>query len=94
MIPVGITPPPPPPDPSVVYLYYSLYHVCDLERTQILPYLTLAVLNKQYAGYLLSSNRSNCIDYEENVLWYYTCTKKVSPIYVFEDKKCYQKILI
>ena len=47
-----------------------------------------------YAGYLLLSNRSNFIDYEGNILWYYTCTKKVSPLYVFEDKICYKRIPI
>ena len=39
-------------------------------------------------------NRSNFIDYEGNILWYYTCTKKVSPLYVFEDKRCYKRIPI
>ena len=29
-----------------------------------------------------------------NILWYYTCTKKVSPLYVFEDKRCYKRIPI
>ena len=24
-------------------------------------------------------------------IWYYTCAKKVSPFYVFEDKKCYKR---
>ena len=41
---------------------------------------------------LLSGNRSNFIDYEGNILWYYTCTKKVSPLNVFEDKRCYKRI--
>ena len=34
----------------------------------------------------------NFIDDEGNILWYYTRTKKVSPLYVFEDKRCYKKI--
>ena len=45
-----------------------------------------------YAGYLLSGNRSNFLDYEEIILWFYICTKKVSPLYVFEDKRCYKRI--
>ena len=45
-----------------------------------------------YAGYLLSGNRSNFTDYEGNILWYYACTEKVSPLYVFEDKRCYKRI--
>ena len=72
----------------------TLHQLCELERTQILQSLALAVLKIPYAGYLLSGNRSNFIDYEGNILWYYTCTKKVSPLYVFEDKRCYKRIPI
>ena len=64
----------------------TLHQLCELERTQILQSLALAVLKIPYAGYLLSGNRSNFLDYEGNILWFYTCTKKVSPLYVFEDK--------
>ena len=70
----------------------TLHQLCELERTQILQSLALAVLKIPYAGFLLSGNRSNFIDYEGNILWYYTCTKKVSPLYVFEEKKCYKRI--
>ena len=70
----------------------TLHHLCELERTQILQSLAPAVLKIPYAGYLLSGNRSNFIDYEGNILWYYTCTKKVSPLNVFEDKRCYKRI--
>ena len=70
----------------------TLHQLCELERTQILQPLALAVLKIPYAGYLLSGNRSKFIDYEGNSLWYYTCTKKVSPLYVFEDKRCYKRI--
>ena len=72
----------------------KLHQLCELERTQILQSLVLAVLKIPYAGYLLSGNRSNFIDYEGNILWYNTCNKKVSPLYVFEDKKCYKRISI
>ena len=58
----------------------TLNLLCEFERTQILQSLALAVLKIPYAGYLLSGNRSNYIDYEGNILWYYTCTKKVSPL--------------
>ena len=70
----------------------TLHQLCELERTQILLSIPLAVLIIPYAGYLLSSNRSNFIDYEGNILWYYTCTKKVSPLYVFEHKRRYKRI--
>ena len=71
----------------------TLHQLCELERTQILQSLALAVLKIPYAGYL-SGNRSNFLDYEGNILWFYTCTKKVSPLYVFEDKRCYKRIPI
>ena len=61
----------------------TLHQLCELERTQILQSLALAVLKIPYAGYLLSGNRSNFLDYEGNILWFYTCTKKVSPLYFF-----------
>ena len=54
----------------------TLHQLCEHERTQILQSLALAVLKIPYAGYLLSGNRSNFINYEGNILWYYTCTKK------------------
>ena len=53
--------------------------ITELERTQILQSLALAVLKIPYVGYLLSGNRSNFIDYEGNISWYYTCTKKYHP---------------
>ena len=72
----------------------TLHQICELERTQISQSLALAVLKIPYAGYLLSGNRSNFLDYEGNILWFYTCTKKVSSLYVFEDKRCYKRIPI
>ena len=72
----------------------KLHQFCELKRTQILQSLALAVLKILYAGYLLSGNRSSFIDHEGNILWYYTCTKNVSPLYVFVDKRCYKKIPI
>ena len=72
----------------------TLHQLCELERTQILQSLALAVLKIPYAGYLLSGNRSNFLDYEGNILWFNTCTKKVSPLYVFDDKHCFKRIPI
>ena len=72
----------------------TLHQLCGLERTQILQPLALAVLKIPYAGYLLSGNRSNFLDYERKILWFYTCTIKVSPVYVFEVKRCYKRIPI
>ena len=61
----------------------TLHQLCDLERTQFLQSLALAVLKIPYKGYLLSGNRANFLDYEGNILWFYTCTKNVSPLYRF-----------
>ena len=72
----------------------TLHQLCELERTQTLQSIALAVLKIPNAGYLLSGNRSNFLDYEGNILWFYTCTKKVSSLYVFEDKRCYKRIPI
>ena len=72
----------------------TLHQLCELERTQILQSLALAVLKIPYAGYLLSGNRPKFLDYEGNILCFNTCTKKVSPLYVFEDKRCYKKVPI
>ena len=74
--------------------FETLHQLCELECSQILQSLALAVLKISYAGYLLSGNRSNFLDYEGNILWFYTCTKKVSQLYVFEDKSCYKRIPI
>ena len=46
----------------------TLHQLCELERTQILQSFALAVLKIPYAGYLLSGNRSNFLDYEGNIL--------------------------
>ena len=64
----------------------TLHQLCELERTQILQSLALAVLKIPYAGYLLSGNRSNFFDYERIISWYYTCTKKVSSLDVLKAK--------
>ena len=58
----------------------TLHQLCEIERTQILQSLALAVLKIPYAGYLLSGNRSNFVDNE-----------LLSPLYVFEDKRCHKR---
>ena len=72
----------------------TLHQLYELERTQILQSPALETLKTPYAGYFLSGNRSNFIDYEGNILWYYTCTKKLSPLYIIEDKNFYKRIPI
>ena len=53
----------------------TLLHICELEETQILQSLALAVLKIPNAGNLVSSNCFNFMDFDGNILWYYTCTK-------------------
>ena len=60
----------------------TLHQLCELERTHILQSLALAVLKIPYGGYLLPGNRSNFLDYEGNILWFHTCTKKYH-LYMF-----------
>ena len=45
----------------------TLHQLCELETTQILQSLALAVFKIPYAGDLLSGNRSNFIDYEYSI---------------------------
>ena len=47
----------------------TLHQIYELERTQNLQSLLLAVLKIPYAGFSLSGKRSNFIDYEGNILW-------------------------
>ena len=54
----------------------TIQHVCELEQTQVLQLLALAVLKEPYRGYLLSGSSSYVIDYEANILWYCACDKK------------------
>ena len=56
----------------------TLQHFYELERTQFLQSLALALLKRPYARYLLSDIRSKFIGYEGNILWYCTCTKNIT----------------
>ena len=68
---------------SSIFKLETLHQLCELGRTQILQSLALAVLKISYIGYLLSGNRSNFLDFEGNILWFYTCTKKSITIICF-----------
>ena len=76
-------------------IHYDIHLDMKLDYTisRIFQEMSLSEL-ETYAGYLLSGNRSNFLDYEGNILWFYTCTKKVSPLYVFKDKRCKKRIPI
>ena len=72
----------------------TLHQLCKLERTQILQSLAIAVSKVPYAGYLFSGNRSKFLDYEGNILWFYTCTKKYHHYMFFKINSVKKKIPI
>ena len=61
----------------------TLHQLCELERTQILQSLALADLKIPYAGYLLSGNRSNFLDYDEKFYGF-----------ILEPKKCHHYMFL
>ncbi len=65
---------------------------CELERTQILTILMLAVENTRLAGYMLTGNRSMFLDTDGSAAWLYRCPKRMSPLRVLE--RCYDRIPI
>ena len=65
---------------------------CELERTQILTTLMLAVENTRLAGFILTGNRSNFLETDGYVAWLYNCPEFYSPLYVSD--KCFDKIPI
>ena len=69
-----------------------LQNQCELERTQILTIMMLALQNTRLAGYMLTGNRSMFLDTNGAVGWLYHCPKKVSPLKVLE--KCFDRIPI
>ena len=69
-----------------------LQNQCELERTQMLTLLMLAMQNTRLAGFMLTGNRSMFLDTDGSVAWLYSCPKILSPLRVFD--KCYDRILI
>ena len=69
-----------------------LQNQCELERTQILLIMMLALQNTRLAGYMLTGNRSMFLDTDGAVGWLYQCPKKVSPLKVLD--KCFDRIPI
>ena len=61
-----------------------LQNQCELERTQILTIMMLALQNTRLAGYMLTGNRSMFLDTDGAVGWLYHCPKKVSPLKVLQ----------
>ena len=69
-----------------------LQNQCELERTQMLTILMLAMQNTRLAGYMLTGNRSMFLDTDGNVAWLYHCPKFLLPLRVLG--KCYDRIPI
>ena len=57
-----------------------LQNQCELERTQMLTILMLAMQNTRLAGYMLTGNRSMFLDTDGSVAWLYHCPKFLSPL--------------
>ena len=69
-----------------------LQNQCELERTQRLTIVMLAMQNTRPAGYMLTGNSSMFLDTDGGVAWLYHCPKFLSPIRVLD--KCYDRIPI
>ena len=65
---------------------------CEIERTQMLIILMLAMQNTKLAGYMLSGNRSMFLDTDGSFAWLYHCPKFLSSLRVLD--KCYDRIPI
>ena len=63
----------------------TLHHLYELERTQILQSLALAVLKISFIDQFLLTTK-------ETYYGILLVPKKFSPLYVFEDKRCYKRI--
>ena len=74
----------------------TLHQLCELEGTQILQSLALAVLKKKPLRRIFIVRKQIRFYLTTKEIFYgiRLVTKKVSPSYVFEDKRCYKKIPI
>ena len=63
-----------------------LQNQCELERTQLLTTLMLAIQNTKFAGFMLTGNRSMFLDTDRNVAWLYHCPKFLSPLRVVDKR--------
>ena len=70
----------------------TLHTVCELERTQLLTILPMSIKNPQFAGFLLTGNRSNFLYVEGSTAWLYDCPHLISPLY--RADKCFDRIPI
>ena len=59
----------------------TLHTICELERNQLLTLLAMSVQNPEFAGILLTGNRSNFLYVEGSTAWLYDCPHFSSPLY-------------
>ena len=64
----------------------------ELERTQMLSFLMLAMQNTRLAGYMLTGNRSMFLDTDGSFAWLYHCQNFLSPLRVLDKR--YDRISI
>ena len=63
---------------------------CELDRTQMLTTLLLAMRNTRLVGYMLTGIRSIFLDTDGSVAWLHHCPNFMSPLRVLD--KCYDRI--
>ena len=64
--------------------------ICEVEKSQLETNLAKSVKTPQFAGFLLTQNRSNFIYVEGSTAWPNECPHRLSPLYIVEQ--CYHKI--
>ena len=69
----------------------TLHTVCGLERNQLLT-IAMSVQNPQFAGFLLTGNRSKFLYVEGSTAWLYDCPHFLSPLYIAD--RCFDRIPI
>ncbi len=69
-----------------------LKKVCEMERTQILSILAMALESTKLAGFLLTGNRSKFLETDGSVAWLYSCIPMESPLKILD--RCYNRIPI
>ena len=65
----------------------TLHTICEVERTQLLTIFAMSVKNPQFAGFLLTQNRSKFLYVEASTAWIYDCPRQLSPSDIAEQ--CY-----
>ena len=70
----------------------TLHTICEIERSQLLTILAMSVQNPQFAGFLLTGNRSNFLYVEGSKAWLYDCPHFLSPLY--KTDRCFDRIPI